>query len=185
MPPPPRPISHLAVVVVGALLAVVAGPLPTVPASTTATAVMVGAGDIGTCTGDGDAATAALLDKIGGTVFTLGDNAYVDGTVKEFGRCYGRTWGRHKGRTAIAVAGNHDYNTPGASAYFRYFGAAAGDPAKGYYHRTLGAWHVVVLNSNCEEVGGCHAGSVQERWLRKVLDQSGARCTVALWHHPG
>ena len=175
---------RLPLAILAGLLAVVAGPLPTVPAATAATAVMVGAGDIGTCTGNGDAATARLLDRIGGTVFTLGDNTYVDGTAKEFANCYGRTWGRHKRRTAFAVAGNHDYNTPGASAYFRYFGDAAGDPAKGYYSRTLGAWQVVVLNSNCDEIGGCHAGSPQERWLRKVLDESNARCTVALWHHP-
>lgn len=185
MPPPPRPMSRLAVMIVTGLLALVAGPLPTVPAATPATAVMVGAGDIGTCTGGGDAATAALLDQIGGTVFTLGDNAYVDGTAREFANCYGRTWGRHKHRTSIAVAGNHDYNTLGASAYFRYFGAAAGDPDKGYFQRTLGAWQVIVLNSNCQEVGGCHAGSAQERWLRKVLAAGNARCTVALWHHPG
>lgn len=178
-------MSRLAALVVTGLLALVAGPLPAVRAATAGTAVMVGAGDIGTCTGGGDASTAALLDKIGGTVFTLGDNAYVDGTAKEFANCYHRTWGRHKHRTKIAVAGNHDYNTRGASAYFRYFGAAAGDPAKGYYQRTLGAWQVIVLNSNCEQVGGCHAGSAQEQWLRNVLAASRAQCTIALWHHPG
>ncbi len=42
-----------------------------------------------------------------------------------------------------------------------------------------------MLNSNCEEVGGCGAGSPQERWLRSVLAASRAECTVALWHQPG
>src|SRR2546429_3006942 len=36
------------------------------------------------------------------------------------------------------VPGSHDYDTPGAPGYFGYFGAAAGDPAKGYYSYDLG-----------------------------------------------
>src|SRR6185436_17437968 len=93
------------------------------------------------------AATAALLDAIPGTVFTLGDNAYPDGTAADFANCYDPTWGRHKSRTR-PTAGNHEYNTPGAAPYYAYFGAAAGDPAKGYYSYDLGDWHIVVLNSN-------------------------------------
>jgi hypothetical protein len=148
--------------------------------------VMVGAGDIAACADNtGARATAALLDKVPGTVFTLGDNAYIDGTAQEFRDCYDPTWGRHKRRTAITVAGNHDYNTDGAAGYYGYFGAAAGDPAKGYYDTRLGEWHVIVLNSNCEEVGGCGAGSPQEQWLRRVLAASRAKCTVTLWHEPG
>ncbi|MEW6472644.1 MAG: metallophosphoesterase [Actinomycetota bacterium] len=147
--------------------------------------VLIGAGDIAHCPDrSGARATAAILDRTPGTVFTLGDNVYVDGTPAEFARCYAPDWGRHKGRTAFAVAGNHEYNTPGAAGHYGYFGAAAGDPARGYYARTVGAWQVIVLNSNCEEVGGCGAGSPQERWLRSVLAASDARCTVALWHHP-
>ena len=147
--------------------------------------VLVGAGDIADCRDPAGArATGDVLDGIPGTVFTLGDNVYVDGTPKEFTDCYEPAWGRHKARTAIAVAGNHDYNTPGAAGHYGYFGAAAGDPARGYFDTRLGAWHVIVLNSNCEEVGGCGAGSPQEQWLRRVLAASSAQCTVALWHHP-
>jgi calcineurin-like phosphoesterase family protein len=147
--------------------------------------VLVGAGDIAYCADRrGARATAALLDRIPGTVFTLGDTVYVDGTPEEFANCYDPDWGRHKGRTGLTVAGNHDYNTPGAAGYYGYFGPVAGDPAKGYYDTRIGAWHVVVLNSNCDEVGGCGAGSPQERWLRSVLAASDAACTLALWHHP-
>jgi hypothetical protein len=42
----------------------------------------------------------------------------------------------------------------------------------------------VVLNSNCGEVGGCGAGSPQERWLRADLAASRKPCTLAYWHHP-
>src|SRR2546430_14459100 len=41
------------------------------------------------------------------------------------------------------VPGNHDYLTTGASGYFNYFGAAAGQSGKGYYSYDLGTWHVV------------------------------------------
>jgi hypothetical protein len=146
--------------------------------------VLVGAGDIALC--DliaGAEATATLLDGIQGTVFAAGDNAYLNGSAEDFANCYHPTWGRHKARTK-PVPGNHEYQTPGASGYFGYFGAAAGDPAKGYYSYDLGAWHIVALNSNCAEIGGCQAGSVQEQWLRADLAASATSCTLAYWHHP-
>jgi hypothetical protein len=145
--------------------------------------VLVGAGDIATCSRTDDEVTANLLDTIPGTVFTAGDNVYSDGTATEFSNCYNPSWGRHKARTRPAP-GNHDYHTTGATGYYNYFGAAAGDPKKGYYSYDLGAWHVVVINSNCSEVGGCQAGSAQEQWLRADLTAHPATCTLAYWHHP-
>jgi hypothetical protein len=144
--------------------------------------VLVGAGDIAS-SGYGDGATAALLDSIPGTVFTAGDNAYPDGTASNFQDFYAPTWGRHKARTRPST-GNHDYHTAGASGYFGYFGAAAGDPTKGYYSYDLGNWHVVAVNSNCSQVGGCGAGSAQEQWLRADLAANTRPCTIAYWHHP-
>jgi hypothetical protein len=155
----------------------------TVEASPTANAVLVGAGDIADCTSQGDEATAALVEGIRGTVFTAGDNAYLNGTAKEFANCYGPTWGRFKNRT-MPAPGNHEYQSgPKAAGYYRYFGAAAGDPEKGYYDYTLGSWHVIVLSTTCW-AGGCEAGSAQEQWLRSVLAASKVRCTVAITHHP-
>ena len=145
--------------------------------------VLVGAGDIAHCTSQGDEATAALVESIPGTVFTAGDNAYVNGTAKEFANCYDPTWGRFKGRT-MPAPGNHEYQSdPAAAGYYQYFGAAAGDPTKGYYDYTLGSWHVIVLNSVCWAAGGCGPGSPQEQWLRTVLASSRAPCTVAITHH--
>jgi hypothetical protein len=145
--------------------------------------VMVAAGDIAYCGNDNDEATARLLDNMPGTVVTLGDAVYTDATSTEFANCYGPTWGRHKARTTPAP-GNHEYQTAGATGYFNYFGAAAGDPTQGYYDYRLGAWHVIVLNSNCAQIGGCGPGSPQETWLRNVLATSEAECTVAVFHHP-
>jgi acid phosphatase type 7 len=152
--------------------------------ATTGDPVFVGAGDIVGCPDYSNAeATAKLLDKIPGTVFTLGDNAYPDGTAEQFRDCYGPTWGRHKARTRPA-AGNHDFHSGGATPYFDYFGAAAGDPKMGAYSYDLGAWHIIVLNSECKPAGGCEAGSPQEKWLKEDLKAHPAACTLAYWHKP-
>ena len=140
---------------------------------------MVGAGDVASCSSSGDEATANLLDTIDGTVFTVGDLAYDNGTAAEFTNCYDPSWGRHKSRTKPSP-GNHEYNTAGATGYYGYFGAAAGDPAKGYYSYDLGDWHIIVLNSNIAR----SAGSTQEQWLRADLAASTKTCTLAYWHHP-
>jgi hypothetical protein len=144
--------------------------------------VLVGAGDIASCRSTGDEATAALLAGIEGTVATFGDNAYPRGTHANFAECYEPSWGQFKARTRPSP-GNHE--TGGASAYFDYFGAAAGDPDKGYYSYDLGSWHVISLNSNCSSVvGGCGPGSPQEQWLKADLAAHSNECTLAYWHHP-
>ena len=147
--------------------------------------VLVGAGDIAECwfelfNGTGGAeATATLLDRIAGTVFTVGDHVYRKGTAKEFHTCYDPTWGRHKARTR-PTPGNHDFDTQHAAPYYAYFGAAAGSAGKGYYSYGLGAWHVIALNSNLT----ADAAAAQEEWLRADLAAHQTRCTVAYWHHP-
>jgi acid phosphatase type 7 len=145
--------------------------------------VLVGAGDIASCSSTGDEATAKLLDGISGTVFTTGDNVYDSGTATEFKNCYEPSWGRHKARTKPSV-GNHEYLTAGASGYFGYFGAAAGDPNKGYYSYNLGEWHVISLNSMCENVGGCGATTPMVSWLKQDLAANPKACTLAYFHHP-
>lgn len=146
-------------------------------------AVLVAAGDIADCASAGDEATAELVARIMGRVATLGDNVYAAGTPAQFSRCYGAAWGPFKRRTSPSL-GNHDYGTAGAAGYFGYFGRRAGPAGRGWYSYDLGSWHVVVLNSNCSQVGGCFRGSPQERWLRADLAASRSRCTLAYWHHP-
>ena len=147
------------------------------------TAVLVGAGDIADCRDlTGPEATAELLEKIPGTVMAVGDLAYPDGSKENF-TCYDITWGRFKNRTRPAP-GNHEFRAAGATPYFEYFGAAAGDPKTGYYSYELAAWHIIVLNSQCKAVGGCEAGSPQEKWLRADLAAHSVACTLAYWHKP-
>jgi hypothetical protein len=159
------------------------------------------------------AATAALLDRIPGTVVALGDNAYQVGSPFDYDACYDPTWGRHYERTWPS-AGNHEYMTPGAAGYFGYFPDRSAPPL-GYYSYDLGSWHVVVLNST-PQVYGCYppeadevirdpswpdpltvepttpalgrlcAGDLaQQAWLVKDLATHATyRCTVAYFHHP-
>lgn len=156
------------------------------PNKTPESAVVVAAGDIASCGGEGDEATAELLAVLAdteGAVVTLGDNAYERGTEAEFNECYGPTWGRYKDRTR-PVPGNHEYHTPGAKGYFSYFGEAAGEPDAGYYSYDLGGWHIVALNSKCEAIGGCDDDSSQVRWLKADLAANPEVCTLAYFHHP-
>jgi hypothetical protein len=153
------------------------------PAEDNKVAVLIGAGDIADCSDlAGAEATAKLLEANPGTVMALGDLAYPNGSAENF-KCYDKTWGRVKNRTRPAV-GNHEFHSAGATYYFQYFGAAAGDPATGYYSYELGSWHIVVLNSECTEVGGCEAGSPQEKWLRADLAAHPVACTLAYFHKP-
>jgi hypothetical protein len=143
---------------------------PALPAS------FVGAGDIADC-GPGAELTAKLLDRLEGTVFTTGDNAYPSGTAEEFRICYEPAWGRHRQRTR-PVPGNHDYHQANAAPYFEYFGPNAGPAGLGYYSYSLGAWHIVALNSEID----VHGGSSQVQWLRTDLATHPAACTAVYWH---
>lgn len=141
--------------------------------------VVLAAGDIATCDGEGDERTAAMLDTLPGVVLAVGDNAYYAGTAAEYRDCYAPTWGRHRARTRPAP-GNHEYGTPGAAGYFAYFSELAGPPGRGWYSFDLGAWHLVSLNSNVSMA----PGSDQDRWLRADLAAHSSRCTLAYFHHP-
>jgi hypothetical protein len=179
-----KPLYYAACILVACAVATGAlAALSAEPASGRVRAVtIVGAGDIAYCGGKRDTATARLLGKIRGTVYTLGDNVYDRGTRSEFKNCYDPTWGKYKKRTKPSV-GNHEYYTSGARPYYDYFGARAGNPRKGYYAYDRGRWHIIVLNSNCGKVS-CGPNSRQANWLRNNLSNNRSKCTLAYWHHP-
>ena len=150
-----------------------------------AAVTLVGAGDIAECGDATDDSTAALLGRIGGTVFTAGDNAYPDGYYQDYANCWAPSWGRYQA-VVHPAAGNHEYHdsiTSGAADYYRYFfrehGTVVGDSGRYYYSYDLGAWHVVVLNTFID----MSAGSSQERWLRADLAASTKQCTLAYMHY--
>jgi hypothetical protein len=136
--------------------------------------VLVGAGDIANCNRNQDELTAQLLDNIEGTVFTAGDNAYIDGSYTEYLNCYDPTWGRHKSRTNPSP-GNHDYLTSGAAGYFQYFNNVAS-----YYAYNLGTWRIYALNSEIS----ASATSAQVTWLQDDLATNPSQCVLAYWHKP-
>jgi len=146
-------------------------------------AILVGAGNIATCGSPNDVATAQLIDQLppDATVFTLGDNAFPNGTLDDYTNCYGPSWGRFLSRTH-ATLGNHEYQTGTAKGSFDYFGDHVGPRDKGYYSYDLdgGAWHVIVLNDR----GGNAIDANQMSWLAADLQANAAPCTIAMWHVP-
>lgn len=114
----------------------------------------------------------------------LGDVQYETGSHGDFVSVYDQAFGGVRSVTR-AIAGNHEYLTRGARGYFRYFGAKAGSAERPW--RTFVAasgWRIVLLDSNCEYVGGCGPRSPQGRWVRRQLADANERCTLAAWHHP-
>jgi hypothetical protein len=138
--------------------------------------------------------TSNLLVNAGlSAVLDLGDNQYECGGYQAFLQSYDLSWGRVKPITHPAI-GNHEYLTSGgtgcnssntgAAGYFKYFGSAAGDPGKGYYSFDIGTWHLIVLNTNCSNAGGCSATSPQGQWLESDLSSHSNSCVLAYWHIP-
>ena len=147
---------------------------PTSAPTSSGSVVLVGAGDIANCSRTQDEQTAQLLDTIPGTVFTAGDNAYVDGTYTQYLNCYDPNWGRHKSRTKPSP-GNHDYLTSGAAGYFQYF-----NNTPSYYAYDLGAWRIYSLNSEID----VSISSPQVAWLSNDLAANPRQCVAAYWHRP-
>jgi hypothetical protein len=189
----------LTVLTVQAAAATPVGPRGSASAAALAGAdpTIAAAGDIGCGSSDpnyngGNGTAAACRQKYtsdllvnGGytSVLTLGDNMQSDPSPTGFATVFNSTWGRVK-PLIHPEAGNHDYGYSGAKGYYGYFGAAAGDPAKGYYSFDLGRWHVVALNSNCANIaGGCVSGGAQELWLRSDLAAHPGQCVLAFDHH--
>src|SRR6266850_7320321 len=120
------------------------------------TFVLTGAGDIADCTLPGAKRTSDILLREQGAIFTAGDNAYPDGSLVDYANCYDSTWGRVRDRTILPAAGNHDWVTAAARGYLNYFGTAAAPEGVTWYSMDLGSsWHVIVLDSDCDQVGGC------------------------------
>jgi acid phosphatase type 7 len=159
---------------------------------------MIGAGDIGVCDGTGDDSTAAIIDSVlkadsvagvEHAVFTVGDNAYPSGTATQFARCFGTSWGdttRRIMKWIRPALGNHEYQTPGATAHFDYFGDRAGKRGEGYYAYNIGEWRAIVLNSETLPFSAFGSKSLppQESWLRAEFKDNPKKCTVAYFHRP-
>lgn len=188
-----RRARRVSIVVASAVaMAFLPTPSPLPASAATGDPVLAAAGDIACAPGKSVTAKACnhkatsdlLLAMQPTVVATLGDNQYDVGSLSQFNSSFDPTWGRLKPLIRPAI-GNHEIKADAkATGYFTYFGTAAGDKTKGYYSYDVGAWHVIVLNGNCNTGGGCGPGSAQEQWLRADLAARPAVCTLAYWHQP-
>jgi acid phosphatase type 7 len=184
----PRPIwPHLLSIVATGLVLVGCGgdSGPSEPGEPLPDETILVAGNIATCGTTNDELTASLLDTLPGTIFTLGDNAFPDGSIDAYKGCYDPSWGRHKSRTYAAL-GNHEYASGSAEPSFDYFGSRAGPRDLGYYSLDLGNWHIIVLNVNDVTVNQDlpFEGSIQDQWLTQDLKNHSRTCTLVIAHNP-
>jgi hypothetical protein len=111
-------------------------------------------------------------------VVALGDLQYQKGSYPGFTHSYRKSWGTLK-RITWPVPGNHEYLTPGARGYYRYFThRQPGGP--GYYRRELNGWQLYLLNSNCGKVD-C---ATQRAWLEREMAAHPSTCSLIALHHP-
>ena len=160
---------------------------------------LVGAGDITDCKVDDDEKTATLVEGVLGQsdkawAFALGDNAYPDGSLDQYARCFEPTWGRFKSRT-LPVVGNHEYRTEHAAGFRGTFAGRFTQDGPLWWSTDVegkgsdGAavrWHVIALDTNCDEVD-CNVGGAQHAFVVADLKSKAATtadCTVAMFHHP-
>ena len=159
---------------------------PQLRSSSRATVTLAAAGDIAcrppfkvTRRQCQQASTAALIRRSDpDTVLALGDTQYRRARMRDYQASYARSWGTFLRRT-LPVTGNHEYLTPHAAGYFRYFGHRA-HPPRGWYAVDRGRWRIYVLNTNCRAVS-C---SRERRWLTRDLERHPRRCSLAAMHNP-
>ena len=135
-------------------------------------------GDIGDCNSDAPAQVAALVETLPGSIVAVGDIAYPNGTLDELQRCFGQPFKNVLDRI-IPVTGNHEYGTPNAQGWKDFFGRT-----DTYYTKQLTPeWLLIVVDTECEHVGGCGPNDPQQTWLKDVLT-SAPKCVVLASHRP-
>ena len=144
---------------------------------------MIGAGDIA------DAGALASSQSTGDLirertptfVFTVGDNAYPDGTASNYSGAYDPGWGSFKAKTYPAP-GNHDYHTTNAQGYVDYFGASkvknAQDGGTYYAYDVSPYWRAYSLNSEISMTGA------QLTWLKADVAAHPGKHYIVYWHKP-
>jgi hypothetical protein len=166
---------------------------------------IVAAGDISCPQGDSptstscqqlatsDLAIAANPDA----VLPLGDEQYELGSLADFQAMYQPSWGRLNAISRPAP-GNHEYGyigtaiiPTGGEGYFTYFGDRSHPLQPGcttncvaWYSWDIGNWHMISLDSQCLEIGGCNPGNPEYKWLQADLEANTKPCTLAYWHIP-
>jgi calcineurin-like phosphoesterase family protein len=134
------------------------------------------------------AASQVVVDQMPAAALILGDLCHTP-SANCFNNYYAPSWGRLF-PISHPITGNHEYLVTGAIYYFDYWNGVgnadgpAGNRSQGYYSYDIGSWHIIALNSQCSQAGGCNAGSPQYIWLQQDLQNHTNLCTLAYYHIP-
>lgn len=151
----------------------------TAPATTTSQAPtpLMAIGDVGRCGAEDPAGVAAIAEQRPGQLVILGDTAYPDGTLEQLQKCFGVPFAALLDRI-IPATGNHEYHTEGAADWKTYFGRS-----ETYYSQMVGSWKIIVLDTECSNVGGCDEEDPQQQWLISEIN-SAPGCVALAMHRP-
>ena len=149
-----------------------------------------GAGDIADCgaadRGASAEATAKLLDRIAGTVFTTGDNVVFQRHGGRFPELLRPALGAPQG-PHYPSPGNHEYSRPGRCLISTISATAPGRAARGFTATPSGTGTSSRSTARSasrrgrSSTSGCGAIS---RPTGLVEAATRTRCTLAYWHHP-
>jgi len=120
---------------------------------------------------------AAIAEGLAGQIVVAGDIAYPSGTFEQARTCFGAPYANVLDRV-IPVTGNHDYDTANAAGWKQFFGIT-----DTYYTEQIGDWKLIILDSECNLIGGCGPNDPQQVWLAEQL-ASAPRCTAIAMHRP-
>lgn len=112
-------------------------------------------------------------------ILAVGDLEQGRGMPGEFKDCFAPAWGVLRERT-LPAPGNHEYITPGAFAYYDFWGQQAGPGRRGYYAVSWRNWLILSLNSEV----GAESGSAQARWIDEQLALFPDACVLTFFHRP-
>jgi acid phosphatase type 7 len=135
-----------------------------------------------------------LLDRFpSAQIAWLGDIQYPDGSLDQFLRGFDPIHGSLRNRS-IVVPGNHEYQTPAAAGYFRYFERLPslndlfrrnGISFLGqFYSLKYGNWKIYALNSSDRGIVPIGRGSPQIFWLEEDINRDPSLCSLSMIHHP-
>ena len=107
----------------------------------------------------------------------LGD-VYERGTASEFRRNYSPVFGALN-RITSPTPGNHEWGNR-RTGYFPYWRRAKGRTQPSYYRLERAGWEIFSLNSETSH----RAGSRQQRWLKRAVNERPGTCRLAFMHRP-
>jgi predicted phosphodiesterase len=121
---------------------------------------------------------AELIQQRPGPLIALGDIAYPSGTLDQFHNCFAQPYAKIINRI-IPVVGNHEYETPDAQGWKEFF-----NQDDTYYSQALSPdWLLIVVDTECNLIGGCGPDDPQQKWLTQTLAIA-PKCVVVAAHRP-